>query len=350
MSKEQMIPIILRSDLVKLAEIDDFISFIWTKRYYAAGDFELCADISKSEYLQIGNFVQRYGDLEAMIIEKVEIKRTDEGQEMIIATGRELASILERRVISAQVQITGSVLDGMMQLIRENVSAPALEERRIHNIVFMNMSVSTAEIDAQYLGENLFETICSLCETFSIGFRSHLYSSDSIMRMDFFDGKDRSIEQSANQRVIFSDEFDNLINCDYVKSIEGYATDVLVGGEGGGISRTMVWSAKDSQSGIERFEKFLDASSAVSNDHIITQETYEKQLEGLGLAEVTEYTTAFSGEVNFDSVNFGIDIGVGDIVTIENRKWGMYVNTRILEVIESVGEDGSYSIIPTFGT
>lgn len=350
MSKEQMIPIILRSDLVKLAEIDDFISFIWTKRYYAAGDFELCADISKSEYLQIGNFVQRYGDLEAMIIEKVEIKRTDEGQEMIIATGRELASILERRVISAQVQITGSVLDGMMQLIRENVSAPALEERRIHNIVFMNMSVSTAEIDAQYLGENLFETICSLCETFSIGFRSHLYSSDSIMRMDFFDGKDRSIEQSANQRVIFSDEFDNLINCDYVKSIEGYATDVLVGGEGGGISRTMVWSAKDSKSGIERFEKFLDASSAVSNDHIITQETYEKQLEGLGLAEVTEYTTAFSGEVNFDSVNFGIDIGVGDIVTIENRKWGMYVNTRILEVIESVGEDGSYSIIPTFGT
>lgn len=350
MSKEQMIPIILRSDLIKLAEIDDFISFIWTKRYYAAGDFELCADISKSEYLQIGNFVQRYGDLEAMIIEKVEIKRTDEGQEMIIATGRELASILERRVISAQVQITGSVLDGMMQLIRENVSAPALEERRIHNIVFMNMSVSTAEIDAQYLGENLFETICSLCETFSIGFRSHLYSSDSIMRMDFFDGKDRSIEQSANQRVIFSDEFDNLINCDYVKSIEGYATDVLVGGEGGGISRTMVWSAKDSQSGIERFEKFLDASSAVSNDHIITQETYEKQLEGLGFAEVTEYTTAFSGEVNFDSVNFGIDIGVGDIVTIENRKWGMYVNTRILEVIESVGEDGSYSIIPTFGT
>lgn len=350
MSKKQMIPIILRSDLVKLAEIDDFISFIWTKRYYAAGDFELCADISKSEYLQIGNFVQRYGDLEAMIIEKVEIKRTDEGQEMIIATGRELASILERRVISAQVQITGSVLDGMMQLIRENVSAPALEERRIHNIVFMNMSVSTAEIDAQYLGENLFETICSLCETFSIGFRSHLYSSDSIMRMDFFDGKDRSIEQSANQRVIFSDEFDNLINCDYVKSIEGYATDVLVGGEGGGISRTMVWSAKDSKSGIERFEKFLDASSAVSNDHIITQETYEKQLEGLGLAEVTEYTTAFSGEVNFDSVNFGIDIGVGDIVTIENRKWGMYVNTRILEVIESVGEDGSYSIIPTFGT
>lgn len=350
MALDQMMPIILNSDFEKIAEIDDYISFIWTRRYYKAGDFELCVDISKSEFLKIGNFVQRPGDLEAMIIEKVEIQRTDEASEMIIASGREACSILDRRVISTQNQITGRVLDGIIQLIDDNVNNPAIEARKIPYFVFAVISTSTAEIDAQYLGENLFDTICSLCETFSIGFRSRVYRQYPTLQMDFFDGKDRSVGQSENERVIFSDEFDNLTNCDYVKSIENYATDVLVGGEGGGTGRTMVWSAKDSKSGYERFEKFLDASNAVSNDHIITQETYEKQLEGLGLAEVTEYTTAFSGEVNFDSVNFGIDVEVGDIVTIENKKWGMYVNTRILEVIESVGEDGAYSIIPTFGT
>ena len=350
MAQDQMMPIILDQTFRKITEIDDYISFIWTRRYYAPGDFELCADISKIEYLQIGNYVQRLNDPEAMIIEKIEIQRSEEAQEMIIASGRSLSSILERRVISTQNQITGLVTDSILTLISDNVINPDLQERKISNFDSRNTSQSTAEIDAQYLGENLLETIADLCKTFAIGFKCSLDSHYGKFKFDLYDGIDRSLNQSENERVIFSDEFDNLVNCDYVKSIEGYATDVLVGGEGGGTGRTMVWSSKNSQYELHRFEKFLDASSAVTNDHIITQETYEKQLEGLGLAEVTEYTTAFSGEVNFDSVNFGIDMGVGDIVTIENRKWGMYVNTRILEVIESVGEDGAYSIIPTFGT
>ena len=347
MAKENMIPIILDNSYQRIAEIDDYISFIWTTRYYAPGDFELCVDISRLEYIKIGYYVSQKDNSYPCIIEKIEIKRTEEGQEMIIASGRSLESILERRVIANQQQITGDVIYSISTLLSYNVGPMAGANRQISNLIAGSSSASTATVDAQYLGQNLLETICDLCETFSIGMRCYL--SGSTFVFENFDGVDRSLNQSTNPRVIFSDVYDNLLNCDYVSSIEGYATDVLVGGEGEGTSRTMVWSAKDSKSGLDRFEKFLDASSAVSNEGIITQETYEKQLEGLGLAEITEFTTAFSGEVNFDSVNFGIDVQCGDIVTIENRNWGMYINTRILEVIESVGEDGTYSIIPTFG-
>lgn len=348
MSQQNMIPIIMDPAFNKIAEIDDYISFIWTTRYYAPGDFELCAPISWIEYLAIHNYVKRPNDKCLCIIEKIEIKRTDEAQEMVIVTGRSLECILERRVVANQLQITGSVIYSIDKLITYNMSAEAIASRRITDFYYENSSYSSATVDAQYLGQNLLETICNLCETFSIGMKCKLERGHELW-FETFDGKDRSLDQSTNARVIFSDDYDNLINCDYVKNIEGYCTDVLVGGEGEGTSRTLVWSAKDSQTGMSRYEKFLDASSAVSNDHIITQATYEAQLEGLGLAELTEYTTAFSGEVNFDSVNFGIDVQVGDIVTIQNRKWGMYINTRILEVIESVGEDGAYSIIPTFG-
>lgn len=348
MSQQNMVPIIMDPAFNKIAEIDDYISFIWTTRYYAPGDFELCAPISWIEYLAIHNYVKRPHDNCPCIIEKVEIKRTDEAQEMVIATGRSLESILERRVIANQQQITGSVISSISSLLGYNAISPTDNARKIPNFYSGNTSESTATVDAQYLGQNLLETISNLCETFSIGMKCTNDSGSDIW-FETFDGKDRSLNQNINARVIFSDEYDNLINCDYMKTIEGYCTDVLVGGEGEGTARTLVWSAKDSMTGMSRYEKFLDASSAVSNDHIITQETYEKQLEGLGLAELTEYTTAFSGEVNFDSVNFGIDVQVGDIVTIQNRKWGMYINTRILEVIESVGEDGAYSIIPTFG-
>ena len=348
MAQVNMMPIIRDKDFNRIAEIDDYISFIWTKRYYTPGNFELCAPISKFQFLEVGNYVFRKGDEYGAIIEKIEIKKTDEAQEMVIASGRLLEAIIGRRVISTQQQITGKVTDGISDLIYDNVTEPQVAARQISNFTFSNDSACTDEIDSQYLGQNLLEVVSSLCETFHIGMKCKL-NGDNIFNFYLYDGVDRSYDQSTNTYVVFSDDFDNLLNCDYIESIEEMATDVLVGGEGEGTSRTMVWSTEEEMSGLERFEKFLDASSAVSNDHIITQETYEKQLEGLGLAELTEYTTAFSGEVNFNSVNFGIDVQVGDIVSIENKRWNIYINTRILEVIESVGEDGKYEIIPTFG-
>lgn len=348
MAQENMMPIIRDKEYRRIAEIDDYISFIWTKRYYTPGDFELCAPISKLQFLEVGNYVFRKYDDYGAIIEKIEIKMTDEAQEMVVASGRLLESIIGRRVISTQQQITGKVTDGISDLIYDNIVNPAVSARQISNFSFSNDSANVDEIDSQYIGQNLLDVVSDLCETFHIGMKCRL-SPDNEFRFYLYDGVDRSYDQSTNTYVVFSDEYDNLLNCDYIENIEEMATDVLVGGEGEGTSRTMVWSTQEEMSGLERYEKFLDASSAVSNDHIITQETYEKQLEGLGLAEVTEYTTAFSGEVNFNSVNFGIDVQVGDIVTIENKRWDIYINTRILEVIESVGEDGRYEIIPTFG-
>lgn len=349
MSREQMIPIILNKDFERIAEIDDFISFIWTSRFYAAGDFELCADITKIDYLQIGNYVTRKGDNHAGIIEKVQIVRTDESQEMIIATGRSIMQILARRVISTQTQLSGLVTQGIILLLEENIMNPANTARRVSNFSIENYSQSREELDAQFTGENLLDTISSLCETYSVGM-DMIFDNNDNFTFRLYDGTDRSYAQSANPYVVFSDTYDNLLNSEYDTDFSEYATDVLVGGEGEGIYRTFVWSAKESREGIDRFEIFLDASNAVTNENIITQETYEKQLEGLGLEAITQYTTAFSGEVDFTNVKLGTEINVGDICTIENSTWGMYINSRLVEVIESIGEDGTYSAVPTFGT
>lgn len=352
MSREQMIPIILNKNYERIAEIDDYLSFIWTTRYYSAGDFELCTDISKASILQIGNLVMRKGDDHAGIIEKIQITRSDEKQEMIIATGRSLHQILARRVITTQTILSGLVTQGIKLLVDENIVNPVNPSRKISNFVIdmsSGSTASTAETDVQYTGENLLDVVSSLCETYSIGM-DMILNDDNEFVFKLYDGIDRSYGQSANPYVVFSDTYDNLLNSEYDEDYSTFATDVLVGGEGNGVNRTMVWSAKDSKSGLERYEKFLDASNAVSNDNIITQATYEKQLEGLGLEAITEYTTAFSGEVDFTGVELGVDINIGDICTIENSTWGMYINSRLIEVIESIGEDGSYAAIPTFGT
>lgn len=349
MSQKNMIPIIMDSNFTRLAVIDDFISFIWTTRFYTSGDFELCADISRVELLQAGNYVIRKDDNHVGIIEVVKYQRNEEFQEMVVVSGRFLPAILSRRIISTQTQVSGLISECIKTLIDENVMNPSVSARQISELSFSSSVTSTEEMDAQYTGENLLDTISQICETYSIGFDCVL-TSDNQFAFSLYEGVDRSYNQSVNPYVVFSDLYDNLLSSEYDEDQQSYVTDVLVGGEGEGTSRTMVWTAKDSQSGLDRYETFLDASSAVSNDKIITQETYEKQLEGLGLEQVTTYTTAFSGEVDFTNVELGTDINVGDICVIENSRWGIFINSRLVEAIESVGEDGAYSAFPTFGT
>lgn len=343
-----MIPIIMNQNYERLAMVDDYISFIWTQRFYTVGDFELCTDIKYANLLHIGMYVIRDKDTHAGIIEKIQYKRTEEAQEMIIASGRLLPSILARRVISHQTQLSGLVTECIRVLIDENMMNPSLAARKINNVDFQNNSNSTETMDAQYTGENLLETITSLCELYSIGIDCIL-TDDNKFKFILYDGTDRSYDQSVNPYIIFSDKYDNLLNAEYDENFEEYSTDVLVGGEGEGIYRTMIWTSQNTKTGLARYEKFLDASNAVTNEEIITQETYEKQLEGLGLEETTDYTAAFSGEVDFTNVALGEDVFIGDIVTVENTNWGMRMNTRLIEVIESVGESGAYSAIPTFG-
>ena len=54
-------PIIANKDMEKLGVLDDFSSFIWTTRYYNAGDFELTIGVSDRamEWLKIGNYVMQ---------------------------------------------------------------------------------------------------------------------------------------------------------------------------------------------------------------------------------------------------------------------------------------------------
>ena len=64
---------VLNASYEPVAVIDSFKSLIWTKRYFACGDFELYipADKSLLEYLQPDNFLVRDDDDSVMVIEKL---------------------------------------------------------------------------------------------------------------------------------------------------------------------------------------------------------------------------------------------------------------------------------------
>ena len=63
----------------------------------------------------------------------------------------------------------------------------------------------------------------------------------------------------------------------------------------------------------------------------------------------TAMTQAFDGEVSMNvNYQYRKDYQLGDIVTIENERWGISINSRIIEVMESEDENG-YIVTPTFG-
>lgn len=344
-----MLPILLDSSFNKLAYIDDYISFIWTTRYYEPGDFELCVSASAANFslFQRDRMIYREDDENYGLIENIKIQRDDDGQEMIIVSGRFLASILGRRIIAEQTTLSGTIYSCIQTLLEENVISPDVAARTMSLTIEYTPTVGQDTMEAQYTGDNLLEVITDICRTNGIGFKV-IHDQYNQYLFELYEGKNRTYQQSANDIVVFSDEYDNLLSSEYEENYEGIATSVLVAGEGEGLDRKTLW-VTDGSTGKDRYETYLDQRQIQSNDGEITPTEYNKLLRQAGREAMTSYTKAFTGEVYFGNLTYKTDVNVGDICVIQNNNWGIYINSRLIEVIESVGETGEYSIIPTFG-
>lgn len=344
-----MEPIILNKNFEKIGLVDDFSSFIWTSRFYKCGDFELVvpADLSHVQLLQIGFYVMKDDDENVGIIEDISLSIDDDQSDQMIVTGRFLPCILERRIIATQTQLYGTVSDGIAALINDAIVYPVIAARKIDNFI-INPTNFTDRLEAQYTGKNLLETIEAICEEKHLGFNVTLSAENNFV-FTLYDGTDRSYSQDKNPRVIFSDEYDNLLTSEYAEQSSGLVTDVLVAGEGEGIERKTIWASNDNLTGLDRYEIYHDQRNMSTNDGETSDEEYYAQMLQEGLEQITTITKAFEGTVYFDNIEYKKDIFMGDIASIENKKWGVSVDSRLIEIIESIDEAGTYEIVPSFG-
>lgn len=345
-----MIPIIADPSFTRLCAIDDYSSFIWTSRYYTAGDFDLAVNVSPLtlSVLRYGFYVFRDDRDEVGIIEKLDVQRDSDGKELIIASGRFVTSILGRRIVAVQTQINNKAIsEAVYTLIDENIINPDIPARAISNFELDETFTTAKKITIQITGKNLLDSIQRICEPAGIGYKVTVENGAFVFHL--YEGTDRSYGQSVNPYIVFSDQYDNLFSSEYFENYSDMVTDVLVAGEGEGLDRKTVWATRDGLSGLERYEIYQDARNMSSNEGEIPELEYLAQLEAEGMESITSYTASFSGEVDFNSVRFGVDVFLGDICTVENKRWGIFLNCRLVEVIESVDESGAYSITPTFG-
>lgn len=346
---------VLNADFESIAVVDTYESMIWTDRYNAYGDFEIyfAMDENLLEYIKEDYYLWLKDSEHSMIIEDIKIDADTEEGNRLIVTGRSLESILERRIIWGQRIFSGNLQNAIQTMLNENIISPSVADRKIANFVFVpstDSKITSLTIDNQYTGDDLYTVIKGLCEENNIGFKIVL-TDDNQFAFSLYAGADRSYDQTENPYVVFSPNFENIINSNYFSSKAGYRNVTLVAGEGEGASRktTVVGSA----SGLDRRELFTDARdiSSDTEDGTLSDAEYIAQLRTKGLKNLADHmiTTAFEGEVEVTRLfKYGEDFFIGDIVQIANE-YGNENSAYISELIISNSDEG-LSIYPTFKT
>lgn len=346
--------IILDKNLSQVDIVDSYESLIWTDKYCDYGDFEIYT-YAKQEV--IDKYKQDYylwfKDSEhIMIIEKLEISSDAENGNHLLVTGRSLESILKRRIVWTQTNISGNLQNGVKKLLDDAIINPSDVNRKINNFIFeesTDPAVTSLELDAQYTGDNLFDVIVDILKPKDLGFKITL-NSDNQFVFKIYSGVDRSYQQNKNPYVIFSPKFENIINSNYINSLLDFKNVTLIAGEGEGSDRKT--QSIGSVSGIERRELFTDArdiSSTTESGGTIPIADYNKKLIQRGTEKLDEYKIEkiFEGEVEATQLfKYKEDFYLGDVVQVVNE-YNMEHRSRVVAFIHSADSKG-YAAYPTF--
>lgn len=330
--------------------IDIFESLRVIKKYNSTHEFELRIpfSIKALELFALNNmFFYEENDLvNCFIVESRELNLNNTG-ESIILKGRDMLSFFDRRIIKGTVKKLNTEVVNVLVAIW-NTLAPD----RTFSKSNINFYWETQKIDYQNSWGNMLEEFEKICLNANLGLTAYFKRSTTECIFTTYKGLNRSINQSTNKPVIFSREFGNIQEQKYNEICKDYKNTAFIGGEGEGTSRKIVTISNGSY-GFARKEMFVDARDIQKTiDNVtLTDTEYNNLLTRRGnekLKEQQEIRCLEGKIINLNNYEYKVDWNLGDIVTIEDKIWGITMDTRITQVEETYS-NGIIQVIPTFG-
>lgn len=322
---------LLTDDHVQIKVLDTFVSFIWTDRFWEAGDFEIVVPASHDLVELITDVKYVYIPLSEhlMILEDIQITYDADNGECLILRGSSLEKILKYRVTFGSTILLGNLQDEVEMLLVDHLMNPVDDDRWIPGFDIMPTSdplITNLSINAQFNGMYVYDIIVDLCKKEEIGFKVTLQDN---LTMDFelYAGVDRTRDNvDENAMVIFSPNYDNLLNADHTRSTNFLRTHAYVEGEAlEGEYKTGLYIEKDptlSLTGLDRREIFYasSASRRAPDGSVVPEDEYLLQLYMSGVVELAKWNRidTFDGEIDPRSYIFGVDFDMGDIIQIED--------------------------------
>lgn len=337
---------ILNLSLDLLGEVDNYLSFSFTRKYYSYGEFQLVTNIKvqNADKLNVGNLVMLGNDkYKVGIIRHKEIKINEAGEEMLTIKGYSLSHFLTQRITipptgAAQYTIEGNAETVMKNFVKRN----CLD---IAGMEFPNFIISTNKnrgenIKWQSIYKNLAEELEKVSRFTDIAFIVYPDFRSKSYIFDVYNGRNFSASQNINPPVIFSSKFDNVESQEYTDSLIDYGNYAIVAGQGEGINREIIMMGSEA-TGFDKSVIFVDARDL--------GESTDLPARGVAKLKEHERIISFGAEVlPTGPFEYEKDWDLGDIVTVQNKEWNIKIDTRITEVTE-IYESGGFRLSVVFG-
>ncbi|CAI6023672.1 hypothetical protein PAECIP112173_00352 [Paenibacillus sp. JJ-100] len=313
-----------------LGEIDDYESLQCTRRFYRAGEFELHIALHKqhADKLQKENIIiiDNKGH-KSGIIQYREISQNDKGIETLIVKGPSLGGALDRRITVTDNfdRVRGPAETVMKHYINNHLINGDFPDRRVPFFANASDQGRGKVTPWQTRFEPLNMVIQEIAEWCDIGWFVSLDYSSRKWVFEVLEGRNLTAGQTTRPPVIFSHEFDNIESQSFIDSDQQYKNIGYAGGKGEYEDRLI--QMVGSGTGLDRREVFLDCSGAEDATELVDMGNQK-------LAEQKRLLT-FDGKIlDTRSFVFEQDWDLGDIVTVQNKKWGLTLDSRITEVKE----------------
>ena len=329
--------------------IDNYSSLRWRRRFNQFSEFELHCPLNPDtlSLLIRGNIICKSDyTQEAGFIEYRELQQDDRGEEFLVIKGKFLKSYLNQRIIWAQELLNTPYEAAMRTLVKDQCITPVDPNRVIPNLQLGTLKNYVGNVNYQVTYNNLFDELINLTNLSNLSFRILLDTVNKKLNFDVYQGLDRTAGQTINPRCIFSMDFDNILSQNYIDSSNNLKNVALVAGVGVGSERKLV--AVGSSAGLDRFEMFVDANNLSNinsvDSSVITDAVYLPMLTAKGTADLalTADIKTFDSKVNTNSnLIYKTDYDLGDKVTCLNKKWGLTMDTVIVEIEEIYEAQGT---------
>ena len=196
--------------------------------------------------------------------------------------------------------------------------------------------------------DNLMEWMYTICET--IGGSANIRIDGNTLKCDLLEGTDRSILQSDNPHIVFSDSYNNLLSFSYAadSSVQKNFAYVFGSGEGSARKRTTYYSGTE-PTYLDRYEVYVDKRD-LSQDEEVSDAEYLELLKESGAENMVSPQTASESTIAAFSTQYQYnkDYFVGDYVTVEHKRFGLtQQKIQLIGMIESFDQNGR-SLTPTF--
>ncbi len=340
----------------RLGYIGKFSYLLWRKKYGLGSEAELHVDVTPEniEQLKKGNIIFRQDDNEAMYIYYRKFDDSN-GVDQLVIKCFSLTRWTDRRVLWKQYDYNHTPEVIMRQLIEDTMINTFDRARKIPNLELGQLKNIGQAIQRQFSYKQVYEICENLCMTYDIGMRC-LFDGRTL-KYDFYEGTDRTINQSLNPRIILSKNRSNLLKRTYEDADNDFKNTVLIAGAGEGTERKTA-TIGTSNSGLNRRELFIDAREIsdtrdVDGEQVlIPDDEYMNLLIAKGEEKKAEYTEFIGFDCELDvtkeNTKYNEDFFLGDLVTIKDDDLGILMNSRVMQADEVFQADGK-SIYVTVG-